>query len=239
MSARASAPEIFDRDVAAEGGYIYALEDRLSSRLATARWSELMLDLVNLENQTVVDIGCGDGHFTMRFYDQGGPRWMVGVDPARLAIGSAWAGRGDRQIRFLVGDGHNLPLPNDSVDVAILQAVLHHDVDPASTLREALRVASSVVCLEPNGYSPFLKVLEKVSGYHRTHDERSYTGRRLGAWVEAAGGEVIAGRLGVAVPMFCPDWAARLLKLAEPVIERVPLVNRLLCAVYVFRANRR
>ena len=32
---------------------------------------------------------------------------------------------------------------------------------------------------------------------------------------------------------------SELLKLAEPVIERMPLVNRLLCAVYVFRANRR
>jgi SAM-dependent methyltransferase len=239
MSARPNAPEIFDRDVVAEGGYIYARGDRLSGRLATARWSELMLDLVNLENQTVVDIGCGDGHFTMRFYDLGHPRWMVAVDPARRAIASASAGRGDRQIEFLVGDGHQLPLPNDSVDVAILQAVLHHDVDPASTLREALRVAYSVVCLEPNGYSPLLKILEKVSGYHRMHDERSYTGRRLRMWVEAAGGQVATARLGVAVPMFCPDWAARLLKLAEPAIERMPLVNRLLCAVYVFRANRR
>jgi SAM-dependent methyltransferase len=239
MSARPNAPDIFDRDVAAEGGYIYALGDRLSSRLATARWFELMLDLVDLENQTVIDIGCGDGSSTIRLHDVGRPRWMVAVDPARGAIGAASARRGDREIVFLVGDGNHLPLPNDSVDVAILQAVLHHDVDPASTLHEALRVAGTVVCLEPNGYSPFLKILEKVSGYHRAHDERSYTGRRLRTWVEAAGGHITAGRLGVAVPMFCPDWAARLLKLAEPVIERMPLLNRLLCAVYVFRANRR
>ncbi len=239
MSARPNAPQIFDRDVAAEGGYIYALGNRLSGRFTIARWSELMLDLVDLDNQTVIDIGCGDGSSTMRLHDLGRPRWMVAVDPARRAIGAASARRGDRQILFLVGDGHHLPLPNDSVDVAILQGVLHHDVDPPSMLREALRVAGTVVCLEPNGYSPFLKVLEKVSGYHRIHDERSYTGRRLRTWVEAADGQLAAGRLGVAVPLFCPDWAARLLKLAEPVIERVPLVNHLLCAVYVFRANRR
>lgn len=239
MSGRPSAAEIFDRDVAAEGAYIYALGDRLSSRLATGRWSELMLDMIDLEGKTVIDIGCGDGSLTVRFFDLGRPRSMVAVDPARRAIGVAMAGRGERDILFLVGDGHHLPLPNDSADVAILQAVLHHDVDPASTLREALRVARAVVCLEPNGYSPILKLLEKVSAYHRTHDERSYTGRQLRTWVQKAGGQVVAGRLGVAVPMFCPDWAARLLKWAEPLLERMPLLNRLLCAVYVFRADRR
>jgi hypothetical protein len=38
--------------------------------------------------------------------------------------------------------------------------------------------------------------------------------------------------------MFCPDWMARVLKFAEPAIERLPLVNRMLCAVYVFHARR-
>jgi hypothetical protein len=56
--------------------------------------------------------------------------------------------------------------------------------------------------------------------------------------VEAAGGTVITGTLGIAVPMFCPDWMARVLKFAEPAIERLPLVNRMLCAVYVFQARR-
>jgi hypothetical protein len=31
---------------------------------------------------------------------------------------------------------------------------------------------------------------------------------------------------------------ARVLKFVEPLIERLPLVNRLLCAVYVFHASR-
>jgi hypothetical protein len=38
--------------------------------------------------------------------------------------------------------------------------------------------------------------------------------------------------------MFCPDWLARLLKAIEPPIERLPLINRIFCSVYVFQARR-
>jgi hypothetical protein len=40
------------------------------------------------------------------------------------------------------------------------------------------------------------------------------------------------------VPMFCPDWWARAAKRVEPLVERVPLVRHLGCAVYVFAAGR-
>jgi hypothetical protein len=119
-----------------------------------------------------------------------------------------------------------------------MQAVLHHDSDPQATIREAFRVAREIIVLEPNGYSPILKLMERLSDYHRAHEERSYTAARLRRWVEAAGGRMVKGKFGIAVPMFCPDWLARTLKFAEPAIEGLPIVNRLLCAVYVFHATR-
>ncbi len=232
------AVEIFNRDVDREGGYVYALDRKLSSRLATQRWLDLMFGLTDLRGRRVTDIGCGDGTFTIRYWDRGNPALMCALDPAVKAVSAGATKRDGRPILFLAADGHHLPYANDAFDVAILQAILHHDSDPAATIREALRVSREILVLEPNGYSPILKIMERISRYHREHDERSYTAAHLRRWVEAAGGRVVSGKFGIAVPMFCPDWLARLLKMAEPLIERLPLANRLVCAVYVFNARR-
>jgi SAM-dependent methyltransferase len=232
------AAAIFNRDVETKGGYIYALDDKLSSRLATERWLQLMLAMTHLKGRSVTDIGCGDGTFTVRYWDRGEPRIMSALDPAIKALIAGAAKAQGRPILFVAADGHHLPYADDAFDVAILQAILHHDSDPQATIREAFRVAREIIVLEPNGYSPILKVMERLSDYHRQHEERSYTSARLGQWVEDAGGRVIKGKFGIAVPMFCPDWLARPLKLIEPAIEALPFVNRLLCAVYVFHATR-
>jgi SAM-dependent methyltransferase len=232
------AAEIFNRDVETQGGYVYALDRKLSSRLATERWMQLMLGLTSLGGRAVADIGCGDGTFTVRYWDRGKPELMCALDPAIKAVNVGSAKRDGRPILFVAADGHHLPFENDAFDVAILQAILHHDSDPGATIREALRVSREIIVLEPNGYSPILKLMEQTSRYHRDHHERSYTAMRLRRWVEAAGGYVVCGRFGIAVPMFCPDWLARILKVVEPSIERLPLANRLLCAVYVFNARR-
>jgi SAM-dependent methyltransferase len=229
---------IFNRDIDTKGGYVYALDEKLSTRLATERWLQLVLGLTDLEGRSVTDIGCGDGTFTMRYWDRGKPRMMSALDPAVKAVVAGSAKSQGRPILFIAADGHRLPYADDAFDVAILQAILHHDSDPAATIREAFRVAREIIVLEPNGYSPILKVMERISAYHREHEERSYTAARLKRWVESAGGRVTRGRLGVAVPMFCPDWLARIFKFIEPPVEKIPLVNRMLCAVYVFHARR-
>jgi SAM-dependent methyltransferase len=232
------AAEIFNRDIEMRGGYVYALDDKLSSRLATERWLQLMLGMTDLKGRSVADIGCGDGTFTMRYWDRGEPRMMTALDPAIKALIAGAAKTQGRPIRFVAANGHHLPYADDSFDVAILQAILHHDSDPPATIREAFRVAREIIVLEPNGYSPILKLMERLSDYHREHEERSYSAARLRRWVEDAGGRVINGKFGIAVPMFCPDWVARALKFVEPAIERLPFVNRLFCAVYVFHAAR-
>lgn len=232
-----SESEAFDKDVAQFGGYVYVTNDRLSSRLATDRQVELILEFAHLNGRKVIDVGCGDGAFSVRYWDTGRPSRLVGVDPAANAVAVAAARGAGRSAEFMVGTGTHLPFPDGEFDVAILQGVLHHTSRPAETIREVLRVAPEIVVAEPNGYSPILKVLEKVSSYHRAHNERSYTSRTLDSWVSEAGAEVLERRFAILVPYFCPDWLARILKWLEPVVESMPVVRRLSCAVYVFRAR--
>ncbi len=121
--------------------------------------------------------------------------------------------------------------------MAVIQGVLHHADDPQATIREGLRVARELVVLEPNGLNPGLKLLEKVSKYHREHNERSYSRRRLRGWVEAAGGHVAQEKFGVFVPIFSPAWLARPMAAVEPAVEAIPGLRAIGCSVYVMRAT--
>lgn len=228
----------FNADAARGEGYVYTTGDRFSSRHVLTRHLELIVGIGRLEARSVIDIGCGDGFSTVRLWDSAHPSRMAGIDPTPNAIKVADRKRGERPIEFRVLEGKRVPFEDASFDVAIVQGAIHHADDPQSTIREALRVAREIVILEPNGLNPALKVLEKVSPYHRQHNERSYTRRRLRTWVENAGGHVAEEKFALFVPMLCPAWLAKVLKAVEPAVEATPGLRVFGCTVYVMRARR-
>jgi ubiquinone/menaquinone biosynthesis C-methylase UbiE len=228
----------FNEDVASNAGYIYTTNTRLSSRLATQRSTEILLEIAPFAGRSVLDVGCGDAFYTLQFWDRGRPRSLVGVDMAAKAVELANARKGARPISFEVGDAHALAYPSDSFDLVLIQSILHHDYDPLGIIREAFRLAPQIVIHEPNGSNPGLKVLERVSRYHREHGEKSYALGRITRWVEQAGGRVVAHKYVGFVPMFCPDPIARITKRAEYVVERMPFLNRIGCAVFALVAER-
>ncbi|MCK4325274.1 methyltransferase domain-containing protein, partial [bacterium] len=226
--------DAFNRDIADNKGYLYTTNARLSSYLANRRLSDAALAVTNFRGKRALDIGCGDGTYTLELFDRGVPASMHGVDPADEAISIAQEKIGGRKIAFAVQSAEMLPYAAKSFDLGHLRGVLHHMEKPFEGLGEALRVAQTVVVIEPNGYNPILKLLERISHYHIKHNEKSYTPATLERWVKRIGGKVYIRRYVGLVPFFCPDWLARVLKLIEPVVERLPVVNALVCAVYVF-----
>lgn len=231
--------EVFDRDAAANRGYLYTNTDQLSSRLATQRSTDAVLATGQLEGRSVLDLGCGDGFYTVRYWDQGRPRRVAAVDAAGEAVRVAKSRSEGRAIDFLVGDGYRLPYRDDSFDVVLLQSILHHSGDPPALIREGFRLAPRLVIHDPNGYNPGLKVIEKTSRYHIEHDEKSYAPRLIRRWVREASGVVVSENFAGFVPMFCADWLARFMKGLEPAIEAVPGFRALACAVYTMAAERR
>jgi ubiquinone/menaquinone biosynthesis C-methylase UbiE len=225
--------DVFNRDAATNAGYGYTTGERLSSRMATKRSIEMVTGTAEFAGRLVLDLGCGDGFYTARIWDIGRPQRLVALDAAEAAVRVAATKLGERPVRFLTADGHRLPFRDDSFDVVLLQSILHHDDTPEDMVKEALRVASRMVVHEPNGNNLGLKIIERVSKYHIEHGEKSYPPRRVSRWIAAAGGTEVSRRFAGFVPMFCPDVLARLMKFLEPLVERLPLVNALGCAVYV------
>lgn len=228
----------FEADVARDGAYVYTSDTRLSSATANRRLTEAALSVADFLGRRVIDIGCGDGTYTTELVELGGASEVTGVDPAGNAIRAAQGRAGALPVTFVEASAYELPYEADAFELAQLRGVLHHVERPRDALEEALRVAPRVIVIEPNGYNPGLKVLERVSRYHVEHDERSYAPRTLDGWIEELGATVEARLFAGFVPMFCSDRLARAMKRVEPVVEGVPLLRAAGCAVYVCAAAR-
>lgn len=228
----------FNQDAAHNHGYLYSTNASLSSHLANQRLTDLTLEALQLRGKRVLDIGCGDGVYSRAIQQLGQPRTLIAGDVAEQAVRLAQQNSTGHQVRYLINSAYELPFAEKAFEIALLRGVLHHLDQPQKALGEALRVAQTVWVIEPNGYNPGLKLLEKLSPYHIAHGEKSYAPHQLDRWIGELNGKVTSRKWAGFVPMFCPKAIARIMKILEPIIEHTPLVNRIASAVYVFTAVR-
>lgn len=225
----------FDKDVISHQGYLYTVRASKSSQLANERLTEITKSMIGkMEGKKVIDVGCGDGTYTYELYRWGRPGTMVGIDTSKEAITLARKrfGKEGKDLIFEHCSCYNIPYPQQHFDIAIARGLLHHLDNPVDGLSKIVAIAKQVFVVEPNGYNPLLKLIEKFSSYHREHDERSYAPRTIRGWVRGLNRKIIRESYIGLVPFFCPDWVADLLKAIEPWIENTPLVRNFSCAVY-------
>lgn len=93
---------------------------------------------------TALDVGAGPGQATLEIAERRPGLRIVGMDlAAHMATQArreaARSGRNGRAL-WLQADGHELPLPDDSVDLVMSSFALHHWEDPLLVLNEMARV---------------------------------------------------------------------------------------------------
>lgn len=112
-------------------------------RSAHRRFIAGVLDQGVTQGHTL-DVGTGPGYATMAIIRQRPALTVVGMDLAghMVARASRTAARSRLSGRelWLQGDGHDLPLPDDSFDLVISSFALHHWDDPLLVLNEIARV---------------------------------------------------------------------------------------------------
>lgn len=243
MSVRMNKPELkkeqsissFNKDVAKKGGYEYTNLNKLSAHMANQRITLAIHKMVDFYGKKIIDIGCGDGTYTAEFVEEGAD-FVLGIDAAEVAIESASIKyKSKKNIAFKVCNIYDLSSVKDKFDIAIVRGILHHLYDAPKAISEICKVANTVIVLEPNGYNPVLKIIEKTSPYHIEHEEKSYFPATLDDWFEHAGAKVVARKYIGLVPMFCPDWMCKVLKFIEPIVEATPLVRTVSCGQYIQR----
>lgn len=220
----------FNRDVDGHGAYRYTDPARRSCVHANERFTRAVLEGASLEGKRVVDVGCGDGTYTEALLTRGRAASVLGIDPAGSAIERARAAYGDAEgLSFRQGVAADLASAGERLDLAVVRGVIHHVARPQEEIAAILTVAEQAFFLEPNGWNPVLKAIERLSPYHRDHRERSYVLERYRGWIAAAGGRVERSFFLGLVPMFSPDWLVAVGSALEPTVERVPLVRRFVC----------
>jgi ArsR family transcriptional regulator len=147
-----------------------------------AAWARALAHL--LPPAEVVDIGCGEGYLTIEI-----ARWatrVVAIDrsPAVLARAKSLAGRRHAcNITFKRGELEHLPIDDHSVDVALFSQALHHAVDPAQAMAEAVRVVrpgGKVLVLELGAHDEAW-VREKLGDRHLGFSEDTLAALLTGA----------------------------------------------------------
>jgi ubiquinone/menaquinone biosynthesis C-methylase UbiE len=105
---------------------------------------QLWMDVVStyVERQrihTILDLGCGTGRFSEALADHFNAE-VVGIDPSNKMLDQARTKLRDRRVRYELGRGEAIPLPNDSVDLIFMSMTFHHFDDRLLAARECRRV---------------------------------------------------------------------------------------------------
>jgi SAM-dependent methyltransferase len=110
--------------------------DRPWGQHATAVEQHMLLQAAGpIAGRVVLDAGCGTGRFMHRLESESAT--AIGVDRDPDALGIA---RTRTTGALLLGDTHDIPLPDQSVDIAFAVTVCEFTADPARVFAELARV---------------------------------------------------------------------------------------------------
>jgi 2-polyprenyl-3-methyl-5-hydroxy-6-metoxy-1,4-benzoquinol methylase len=92
------------------------------------------------EPGSLLDVGCGEGVLTLRWAEAMGERPVVGLDLEDPKLKAEWGRRLRPNLRFVSGQGEQLPFAEHEFDLVAAIETLEHVVHPERTLAEMRRV---------------------------------------------------------------------------------------------------
>jgi ArsR family transcriptional regulator len=103
----------------------------------------------------VADLGAGEGMISQLLARNAKQVWCIDNSPRMVEVGTELARKNDlANLTYRLGDIEQVPLPDESVDLAILSQALHHAQHPQRAVDEAYRI------LRPGGQLLVLELAE-------------------------------------------------------------------------------
>lgn len=176
----------------------------------------------------VLDVGCGTGVLASRLANAGYD--VTGVDPSSGMLDVLR--ERDPSVTAVRGSGTQLPFDDDSFDLVLCVAVMHHIADPADvrkTLTEMVRVSrpdGRVLIWDHNPRNPYWgRLMARVP--QDTGEERLIGEAELLDGLSATGARIVRSEQLGLVPDFTPPRALRAATAVERGFERTPYLRRL------------
>ena len=111
----------------------------------------------------IADLGAGEGLLSQLLARRASQVWCIDNAPRMVEVGTELAAKnGLANLTYKLGDIENVPLPSQSVDLAILSQALHHALHPESAVKEAFRI------LKPGGQVLILDLKEHT--FEKAHE---------------------------------------------------------------------
>lgn len=134
------------------------------ARFLYRRFQEGLFDLFDVTRaESVLDVGCGEGHITERFASRAHGVPVVGLDTAKLA--PEWKQRSAPNLSFVDGRAESLPYTADAFDVVTATEVLEHVNEPQVALAEISRVCRRYFLVSVPR-EPIWRILNVARGAH-------------------------------------------------------------------------
>ncbi len=106
-------------------------------------------------NIVVADLGAGEGLISQLLARNAKQVWCIDNSPRMVEVGTELARKNDlANLAYKLGDIEQVPLPDESVDLAVLSQALHHARHPQKAVDEAHRI------LRPGGQLLILELAE-------------------------------------------------------------------------------
>lgn len=130
----------------------------------------------------VLEYGCGVGNFSFDLAAIGARVTGIDISPNSVEVARKRAlDQGFDSMIFEVMDAENMDFPDESFDVVVGSAILHHlDLEKSATeIMRVLRPGGRALFLEPLGHNPALNLFRRLTPTMRTDDEHPLTMREL------------------------------------------------------------
>lgn len=184
-----------------------------------------------------LDVGCGTGVLAKRLAEAG--YRMTGVDPSQGMLDMLRVRA--PMVTSVRGSGTALPFDDDSFELVLSVATLHHIADPEAvrkTLHEMVRVArpgGRVLIWDHNGRNPYWRlIMSRVP--QDDGSERLVPEQEIVRGLEETGAEIVLSRRLGLVADLTPRALMGVATGAERLVERTPGL-RSLCAHNVVLAR--
>jgi ArsR family transcriptional regulator len=111
----------------------------------------------------IADLGAGEGLLSQLLARRASKVWCIDNSPRMIEVGTELADKnGLANLTYKLGDIEKVPLPDRSVDLAILSQALHHAQHPETAVKEAYRI------LKPGGQILILDLKEHT--FEKAHE---------------------------------------------------------------------
>lgn len=133
--------------------------------------------LGDVRGKDVLDLGCGSGENTLLLVHRGANVIALDISPDLIHVAKRRMSISGlvNNVQFLTASAHDLPLPDESMDVVLGIAILHH-LDMATISGQVMRVlrpGGRAIFQEPMRDSRLLRILRKLIPY-KQKDVSSY-----------------------------------------------------------------